>query len=100
MFSLSGRTHDSIRAARGREKFQTICAACHGAEGKGNPQLGAPNLTDKIWLHGSSEEAVVETITGGRNNLMPAHKELLGDAKVHVLAAYVYGLSNPAPGGK
>ncbi len=100
VFSLSGRTHDSIRAARGREKFQTICAACHGAEGKGNPQLGAPNLTDKIWLHGSSEEAVVETITGGRNNLMPAHKELLGDAKVHVLAAYVYGLSNPAPGGK
>ncbi|MFM9971546.1 MAG: cytochrome-c oxidase, cbb3-type subunit III [Burkholderiales bacterium] len=102
VFSLSGRTHDSIRAARGREKFNTTCVACHGAEGKGNPQLGAPNLVDKIWLHGSAEEIVVETIANGRNNMMPAHKEFLSEAKIHLLAAYVYGLANPnpAPAGK
>jgi cytochrome c oxidase cbb3-type subunit 3 len=100
VFSLSGRTHDAIRAARGREKFNATCVACHGAEGKGNPQLGAPNLTDRIWLHGSSEEHVIETIAKGRINMMPAHKEFLGDAKVHLLTAYVFGLSNPAPAGK
>ena len=95
VLSLSGRTHDAARAARGREKFQTICAACHGPEGKGNQQLGSANLTDKIWLHGSSEEQIIATITSGRNSTMPAHKGYLGDAKVHILAAYVYGLSSP-----
>ena len=96
VLSLSGRTHDAARVERGREKFQTMCIACHGAEGKGNTQLGAPNLTDKVWLHGSSEEIVVETITKGRNNVMPAHKDFLGEAKAHILAAYVYGLGSPA----
>jgi cytochrome c oxidase cbb3-type subunit III len=100
LFSLSGRTHDSIRASRGKEKFNTVCVVCHGADAKGNPQLGAPNLTDKIWLHGSSEEAVIESISKGRNNMMPAHQEFLGEAKVHILAAYVFGLSNPASAGK
>ncbi len=100
VFSLSGRAHDSIRAARGREKFNTACVACHGADGRGNPALGAPNLIDKIWLHGSAEETVVETIVNGRINTMPAHREFLGEAKVHILAAYVFGLSNPAPAGR
>ena len=59
-----------------------------------NPQLGAPNLTDKIWLHGAAEPSIVETITNGRNSQMPAHKAFLSEAKLHVLAAYVYGLSN------
>jgi cytochrome c oxidase cbb3-type subunit 3 len=99
VLSLSGRTIDSIRAARGKEKFATICAACHGPDGRGNQQIGAPNLTDQIWLHGSSEASIIETIGKGRNSVMPAHKDFLGEAKVHILAAYVYGLSNPQPAG-
>ncbi|PIX76105.1 MAG: cytochrome C oxidase Cbb3, partial [Rhodocyclales bacterium CG_4_10_14_3_um_filter_68_10] len=63
---------------------------------KGNFAMGAPNLTDKVWLYGSSEQTIIETITKGRQNRMPAHKEFLGDAKVHLLAAYVYGLSHGA----
>ena len=55
--------------------------------------LGAPNLTDKIWLYGSSEATIIETITNGRTNKMPAWKDFLGDAKVHLLAAYVTSLS-------
>jgi cytochrome c oxidase cbb3-type subunit 3 len=98
VLSLSGRKSDSARAARGKGKF-AVCAACHGADGKGSRQLGAPDLTDRIWLHGSSEATVIETITKGRNNVMPAHKDFLGEAKVHILAAYVYSLSNPQPAG-
>jgi len=93
--SLSGLKHDSVRAARGKENFAANCAACHGPEGKGNQQIGAPNLTDKIWLYDSSEATLIEGISKGRNNVMPAHKDFLGEAKVHVLAAYVWGLSNP-----
>jgi len=97
VLSLSGRIHDAARAARGKAKFAALCAACHGADGKGSMQLGAPNLTDNIWLHGGSEASIAETITGGRNSVMPAHKDFLGEAKVHILAAYVYSLSNPQP---
>ncbi len=93
VLSLSGRTHDELRAQRGKAKF-TVCGACHGADGKGNPQLGAPNLTDKIWLYGGSESAIIETITKGRNGIMPPHKDLLGEAKVHLLAAYVLSLGS------
>jgi cytochrome c oxidase cbb3-type subunit 3 len=105
VLSLSGAKHDPARAARGKQTFTTVCSACHGPEGKGNQQLGAPNLTDGIWLHGGSEAAIVETITRGRGtnalnpgqSAMPSHKDSLGEAKVHILAAYVYGLSNPRP---
>jgi cytochrome c oxidase cbb3-type subunit 3 len=100
VLSLSGRTHDPVRAALGKDKFTTICAACHGADGKGNHAIGAPNLTDAVWLHGSSEAMITETIMKGRTSLMPAHKDFLGEAKVHLLAAYVYGLSNPAPAAR
>ena len=93
VLSLSGRTHDSLRAFRGKATFQTICFACHGAEGKGNKQLGAPDLTDNIWLHGGSEAAIIDAILKGRKGEMPAHKHILDEAKIHVLAAYVYGLS-------
>jgi cytochrome c oxidase cbb3-type subunit 3 len=91
--SLSGLTHDSIRAARGKEKFAQICVACHGADGKGNPAMGAPNLTDQIWLHGGSEEQLIETIGKGRVDQMPAHKDKLSPARIHLLTAYVYSLS-------
>ena len=92
IFSLSGRTHDSLKAALGKRSFGT-CAACHGLDAKGNTALGAPNLTDQTWLHGGSEAAIVETILMGRKSQMPAHKDFLGEAKSHLVAAYVYGLS-------
>ena len=95
VLSLSGSAHDSVRAARGREKFGEVCAACHGADGKGNQQLGAPNLSDKIWLRGSGEAAIAEQVTKGSNSQMPAHKDFLSPAKIHLLTAYVYSLSQP-----
>jgi len=95
VMSLSGMAHDSIRAARGKPQFAQICFACHGAAGKGNLQLGVPNLTDKTWLHGSAEPVIIETITRGRTSQMPAHKELLTASKIHLLTAYVTSLSQP-----
>lgn len=89
--SMSGLASDSIRAQRGKELFGAACAACHGPEGKGMVGV-APNLADKVWLYGSSEADIIETITKGRTNRMPAFGEFLGDAKVHLLTAYVYGL--------
>jgi cytochrome c oxidase cbb3-type subunit 3 len=93
VMSLSGGAHDSIRAAKGETLFKQSCVACHGADGRGNPALGAPNLTDRIWLHGAGEAAIIETITRGRSNHMPAHGELLTPAKIHLLTAYVRSLS-------
>jgi cytochrome c oxidase cbb3-type subunit III len=93
VLSLSNSPHDPIKAALGKPKF-AVCAACHGPEGKGNPAMGSANLTDKTWLYGGDVNTIMETITKGRNNVMPAHKNLLGDAKIHLLAAYVWGLSN------
>ena len=97
VMSLSGLPNDSIRTARGKEKFQQVCVACHGADGKGNQALGAPNLTDKTWLYGGAEADIVATIMNGRGGQMPAHKDFLGPAKAHLLAAYVWSLSRPAP---
>lgn len=93
VLSLSGRKVNESAAAAGKEKFMQLCVACHGPEGKGNPALGAPNLTDDIWLYGGTQKAVMESIEKGRSGRMPAHAEFLGEAKVHVLAAYVYSLS-------
>lgn len=93
--SLSGLPNDGVRAAKGKEAFTSAgCLGCHGADGKGMQAIGAPNLTDNVWLYGSSESTIVETITNGRQNKMPAWKEFLGDGKVQVLAAYVYSLSH------
>ena len=93
VLSLSGGAHDTLKAQLGRPKF-AACAACHGAGGAGNPALGAPNLTDRIWLYGGSLPTVLESINQGRNNRMPAFGDLLGEGKSRVLAAYVWGLSN------
>jgi len=93
VMSLSGMPADSIRVARGKETFAKICMACHGADAKGNPAMGAPNLADNVWLHGSSEPQIIETIAKGRTDQMPAHKDILSPAKIHLLAAYVYSLS-------
>jgi cytochrome c oxidase cbb3-type subunit 3 len=97
--SLSGLSADPIRVHRGKPLFGAACSACHGPEGKGNVGV-APNLTDNIWLYGRSEDTVIETITHGRVNQMPAFGAFLGDAKVHLLTAYVYGLSAGHAGTK
>jgi cytochrome c oxidase cbb3-type subunit 3 len=93
VLSLSGHDVDAAAASRGKEKFQQLCVACHGMDGTGNQALGAPNLTDDVWLYGGSKAAVMETIAKGRNGVMPAHREFLGEEKSHLLAAYVYSLS-------
>ena len=95
VLSLSGkRTVNESAVAEGKAKFQQLCVACHGPEGKGNSALGAPNLTDDVWLYGGSQRVVMETIERGRSGRMPAHEDFLGEAKVHLLAAYVYSLSH------
>lgn len=95
VLSLSDSAHDAVKASLGKPKF-AACGACHGNDGKGNQALGAPNLTDKTWLYGGSLATVTETINKGRNNQMPSFQALLGEGKAHVLAAYVWGLSNTA----
>ncbi|HEY9192304.1 MAG TPA: cytochrome-c oxidase, cbb3-type subunit III [Methyloversatilis sp.] len=98
--SLSGLTGDSMRIQRGKSVFAANCAACHGADAHGNQIVGAPNLTDGVWLYGSTEAIVTQTVSRGRNGHMPAHGELLGDNKVHLVAAYVWGLSNNTTAAK
>ena len=91
---LSGQTAGNELAVAGQQKFAMYCVACHGPNGKGNPLLGAPDLTNNIWLYGGNVKALTETITNGRNGKMPAHKDLLNADKIHVLTAYVYSLSH------
>ena len=94
---LSGHEVDADVASTGQEIFAKTCAGCHGADAKGNAALGAPNLTDNIWLYGGTQQALLKTIGEGRQGKMPAHGDFLGEAKVHLLAAYVYGLSQGSP---
>jgi cytochrome c oxidase cbb3-type subunit III len=93
VLSLSNAPHDSLRAQLGKAKF-AACAACHGMDGKGNPALGAPNLTDDIWLHGYGEQAIISMVVNGKTNQMPAQEGKLTPAQIHVLSGYVWGLSN------
>ena len=93
VLSLSDTPHDAAKAQTGKAKF-AACAACHGEDGKGNQAMGAPNLTDKIWLYGSSTDAIIEGINKGRKNTMPAYKGVIDEDKLHLLAAYVWSLSN------
>ncbi len=94
VLQLSGRSADAERAAQGEQKFKTVCVACHNMDGTGNPQLGGVNLTDDIWLHGSSLEEIVNIIGQGVNNQMPAHRDTLGETKSRLLAGYVISLSD------
>jgi cytochrome c oxidase cbb3-type subunit 3 len=95
VLSLSGSPHDSVRAALGKSKF-VVCAACHGADGKGNQTIGSANLTDDIWLHGWGENAIVAMINNGKVNQMPAQESKLTASQIHVLTSYVWSLSNKA----
>jgi len=92
--SLSGLAADQIKVGRGAEVYKSNCAACHGAEGKGMAAMGAPNLTDKVWLYGGSEATIIETVLKGRNGMMPAHETILTPEKIHLLTAYAWGLSH------
>ncbi|MGF1765402.1 cytochrome-c oxidase, cbb3-type subunit III [Aliivibrio kagoshimensis] len=93
VLSLSGRGVNAREAAAGKKRF-VVCAACHGTDGKGNPAFGAPDLTDQIWLFGDSREAITATVAHGRQGVMPAWKDILGEEKVQLLSAYVWSLSN------
>jgi cytochrome c oxidase cbb3-type subunit 3 len=93
VLSLSGSPNDSVRASLGKAKF-VACAACHGMDGKGNQALGAPNLTDDIWLHGWGEAAISAMINNGKTNEMPAQAGKLTEPQIRVLTAYVWGKSN------
>ncbi len=93
VLSLSGSPNDSLRASLGKSRF-TACAACHGMDGKGNQALGAPNLTDDVWLHGWGEAAVAAMVNHGKTNQMPAQADKLTEAQIAVLASYVWSLSN------
>ena len=95
VLSLSGSAHNDAAAQLGKEKF-AACAACHGPEGKGTQAVGAPNLTDKTWLHGWGEKAIVEMVVAGKTNVMPPQGKLLTPEQVHVLGAYVLSMSQSA----
>jgi cytochrome c oxidase cbb3-type subunit 3 len=85
---------NNYMAARGQKLFEGVCAACHGVDGKGNQDVGAPDLTDNYWLYGSSRESLYQTIAHGRHGSMPAHRELLGETRARLAAAYVWSLSH------
>ena len=90
--SLNG-SEVSADVAAGKQVYAMYCSSCHGADGLGNQLMGAPNLTNNTWLYGGSSGQILQTISAGRNGIMPAHNELLSDEKIHLLTAYVYGLS-------
>lgn len=94
VMSIAGREVDAASAEAGKAKYDMFCVGCHMPGGTGNQALGAPNLTNNIWLYGGSPRAIKETLAKGRNGRMPAHGEFLGSAKVHILSAYVYSLSH------
>jgi cytochrome c oxidase cbb3-type subunit 3 len=91
---LNGRRHRAKLAEQGKAKFDIICSACHGMDGKGNQALGAPNLTNNVWLYGGTKQIIMETIRNGRSGRMPAHEKILSKDKIHLLVAYVYSLSH------
>lgn len=97
VISLSGRESNADSAARGEEKFQMLCVACHGKDAKGSIVFGAPDLSNNIWLYGGSPGLIQRTIRNGRNGRMPSHQHLISADKIHILTAYIYQLSNRSP---
>lgn len=88
------RTFRAELVEEGKTTYQTYCQACHSADLSGNPVMGAPNLKDDVWLHGGSISMIKNTIRNGVNANMPPHDEILGEHKIHLVAAYVYSLSH------
>ena len=96
---LAGESVDASMASAGKQHYDMVCAACHGVDGKGNALLGAPNLTAGIYIYGGDRDSIEYTIRNGRNGLMPAQTELLGEARTRLVAAYVLNLANEAAAG-
>jgi len=94
LLSLNGRTADAAKVEQGARHFATYCAACHGSDGTGNTMMGAPNLTNGIWLYGGTAQEIAQTLRKGRNGAMPAFADTLSEDKIHILTAWVYGLSH------
>jgi cytochrome c oxidase cbb3-type subunit 3 len=92
VLKLAGREHNSAAALRGEAHYKTICVACHGLAGEGNPLLGGPDLSNDIWLYGGTTDAIASSISAGRTGIMPAQADLLSDHQVHILAGYVTSL--------
>jgi cytochrome c oxidase cbb3-type subunit 3 len=86
---------NNYMAVQGKQLYDGVCVACHGVAGKGNTEMGAPDLTDDYWLYGDSREALRTTITEGRHGVMPAHRALLGETRARLAAAWVWSLSHP-----
>lgn len=101
VYSLSNPDYatpeNTDRVEAGREVFATTCAACHGKDAKGDPELGAPNLTDGNWLYGGSMDAIIASVHGGRQGYMPAWDKRLSTANIRTLAAFVYDLGAQKP---
>ena len=96
VLAISGNPHDSVRSELGKPKFLAICAACHGADGKGIQAIGSANFTANLWLHGYGEGAIMNMVNNGKINIMPPQGRKFTPAQIRVLAAYVWGLSNNA----
>jgi len=95
VLSLSGKEKPAADVLeRGQKLFNGICVACHGPAGKGNPLLGAPDLTDDVWLYGNTHDVLLAGLEKGRNGQMPAHKPLIGETRARLAAAYVWSLSH------
>lgn len=92
VLSISGGEADAAAAEKGKAIFAEQCAACHGEEGKGNPELGAPNLTDRIWLYGGSKEAILQSVRNSRAGVMPFWEGRLSPETIKQLAVYVHSL--------
>ncbi|MGL6161893.1 cytochrome-c oxidase, cbb3-type subunit III [Microbulbifer sp.] len=93
VLALNGLEHDTAMAAEGQKIFGAVCHVCHGADGKGNQAMGAPNLTNNIWLYGGSREQIQHTVRSGRSNEMPKQEDKLREDKIKLVAGYVYSLS-------
>lgn len=97
VLSLSGAPTDAVAAARGKPIFANVCAACHSADGTGNQLLGAPNLTDRVWLYGGSEADIIDAIMNGRHGVMPPHEDRLTPQQIDLLVAYILNISGSVP---
>jgi len=93
VLQVSGQEHDATMAEQGAPIFAQTCVVCHGADAKGMQTVGAPNLTDDIWLYSGTRDGIKQSLRNGRANQMPAQKDLLREDKIHLLTAYVYSLS-------
>lgn len=98
VLEISGNEHNADMAAKGGAIYGQMCAACHGADGKGNQAIGAPNLTDNVWLYDNPSQDlkrdIITTLNNGRAGNMPAWKNILGEEKVHLVSGYIYSLSH------